>query len=54
VIVIAKHVIAVVSATPKKYGDVTRNSSHGQYGGLFAGVGVSVGSLISFNSQRTI
>jgi len=35
-------VIAVASAILKKYGDLTGNSSHGQYGGLFAVVGVSL------------
>jgi len=34
--------IAVASATLKKYGGQTGDSSHGQYGGLSAVVGVSL------------
>jgi len=39
---VAQHVIAVASATLKKYGNLTGDSSHGQYGGFFAVVGVSL------------
>jgi len=42
VIAIAYSPIAVASATKKKYGNLTGSNSHGQYGGLFAVVGVSL------------
>jgi len=50
-------VIAVASATKKKYGNLTGNSPHWQYRDLFTVVGVSLKQrpkLYCFSVQRTI